>query len=429
MAEKSHIVSALAQLSTLQAGQTISVGKSGNVTISKHRTWGEMVGYRNTDHRKQALAYIRGIFTQALTLLRTNPSDDLMNSFEPALKGVITLKETYKGDFYTIAEIDRIIDLTKRELAQVLQQLLMNPVEQNKPEVNDQICSEIIDELHSLTSVVEPATDEVAEPKKFRSDQDDEGRIPSEDAPTPDAMVPPSDRASYSESTEPQISGITLVGGRESGICRPSDDSVCVTPAEPSPPDIGNLIKVASDETVQVVLAASDEIKHQIDGLSKSQSDLTEGRDDEPILSARTETIVRLEAESRKFIKNNDSSKDTVTHVNRTSSATDSFIHEHVITDEHIVIYVGETVLPPMDSDAESTSKCPTLCACLDIARRTVAGPDAPRDGSSASRCPAFSPQESSSSETINGPPAIVRLAQAFEQWLDSVCDDESESD
>lgn len=402
MTQKSYLVSALTQLSTLQAGQTISV-KGTNVTITKHSTWGEMIGYRNDSHRKQALSYIKTTLTAALTLLQTNPSDDLTNSFEPALKGITILKETYKGDFYTIAEIDRIIESTKRELAQILRQLLTKP---NSAEVSDEICSEIMVEL---TNIAKAESDKDPDSEKFRADPNAERRITPKEESILDEMVALSDSTGHPEPIEHEVGGVPLVSRGESGVCRPTNDCICV---DAKSDDIKDLIVAASVETVQIVLAASDEIKQQLDDLSKSQSELSRDLDDKTILDSRAETVV---TESRKIIKNSDSTKDTVTHVSRSTSN---------VIDDHIIIYMGETVLTSVDPDAESSSDCIQTCSCLDFPRRNVTRSNPARANHSNVRCPAFSTQDPSGSETTNGPPALIRLAWAFEQWLETLDND-----
>lgn len=113
------IISDLKVLSLLSTGQTLS---SSTMTIIPHNAWSSSVWRRYAgEDRKQTIAHIKGIFTEAITILKFNYNLDIVNSLEPAIKGFSSLKETYKGDYYTIAEIDRIIEITRKEASALRQ--------------------------------------------------------------------------------------------------------------------------------------------------------------------------------------------------------------------------------------------------------------------------------------------------------------------
>jgi len=135
--ETTKILSDLQVLSLLSVGYTLS---APTMTIINHKSWsGSIWRTYSGENRKQTTSHIRGIFTGALSILKLyslspqNISNDELNicwniirAIEPALKGVSSLKETYTGDFYTIAEIDNIVDIVKDNIKYIIELLSVN---------------------------------------------------------------------------------------------------------------------------------------------------------------------------------------------------------------------------------------------------------------------------------------------------------------
>ena len=108
------IISDLKVLSLLRVNQTLS---TSSMTIIPHNAWSSSVWRRYAgEDRKQTISFIKGIFVEALAILKFNPSQNVFDCIEPALKGFASMKETYRGDYYTIAEVDHIIETIRKEL-------------------------------------------------------------------------------------------------------------------------------------------------------------------------------------------------------------------------------------------------------------------------------------------------------------------------
>ncbi len=105
--KKITIISNLKILASLTPGQTLS---TSSMTIIDHNAWSSSL-WRSyaRENRKDTITFIKGIFIEAVSILKLYPCKELFDNFEPAFKGFLNLKETYKADYYTIAEIDRII--------------------------------------------------------------------------------------------------------------------------------------------------------------------------------------------------------------------------------------------------------------------------------------------------------------------------------
>lgn len=111
---KPKIIGDLVILASITPGKTFS---PSSMSIIDHNSWSTTFYRRyNGENRKNSIAHIRGIFIEALNIYSLDPCNDIIDNINEALKGILNLKETYKGDYYTIAEIDRIVNETKEKL-------------------------------------------------------------------------------------------------------------------------------------------------------------------------------------------------------------------------------------------------------------------------------------------------------------------------
>lgn len=107
-------------ISTLTPGYVLS---TSSMTIIDHNSWRTSFWRRYAgENRKDTIAFIKSIFVEALSLISYSPvycpqhlqcncvlRQNIIDGIKCALKGFSCLKETYKGDYYAIAEIDQII--------------------------------------------------------------------------------------------------------------------------------------------------------------------------------------------------------------------------------------------------------------------------------------------------------------------------------
>ncbi len=102
-----EIQNILKKLASLKPGFTLS---TTTMTVLNHNSWtSSFWRFYYGENRNEMLISIRKILNDAIELLSKTHSLDLKEDVIAALKGISVLKETYHGDYYTIAEIDRII--------------------------------------------------------------------------------------------------------------------------------------------------------------------------------------------------------------------------------------------------------------------------------------------------------------------------------
>lgn len=122
------VLSDLKVLSLLTPGKTLS---ESTMTIIDHKSWAASA-WRIYAHetRTQTVAHINTILLEASSILQLSMENDhnrdLFISLETAIRGVGFLKETYKGDYYIISEIDAIIGVIKKHL-ELIRTYLFNP--------------------------------------------------------------------------------------------------------------------------------------------------------------------------------------------------------------------------------------------------------------------------------------------------------------
>lgn len=101
-----------------------SLSTNGGLSIIDHRSWYSTISrFYYQENRTNSIAYIKGILIEALALIElTNDRclvhrdctcitrQDIINHLPSAIKSFTYLKDTYKGDYYAISEIDKIIE-------------------------------------------------------------------------------------------------------------------------------------------------------------------------------------------------------------------------------------------------------------------------------------------------------------------------------
>jgi hypothetical protein len=123
----SKLLGDLKILSSLTPGKTIS---ESTMSVIDHNTWsGTFWRTYAGENRKQTVAYVKGILLEALSILKlydgNSYNNEIFISLETATRGFAFLKETYKGDYYIIADIDSIIESIKKEL-QIIREYLFD---------------------------------------------------------------------------------------------------------------------------------------------------------------------------------------------------------------------------------------------------------------------------------------------------------------
>lgn len=118
-----QIINNLNVVSQLKPGSTLS---TSTMTIVDHTAWSGSVWRTYAgENRNQTIACIKRVFLEALTILKINNQEesnsyrDVKIGLETGILGLLSLKETYKGDYYLIGEIDTIIESTNKELLQL----------------------------------------------------------------------------------------------------------------------------------------------------------------------------------------------------------------------------------------------------------------------------------------------------------------------
>lgn len=144
---KVRIIADLKVLSILSRGQTLS---PSTMTPVYHDSWStSLFRARAGEDRTKTIAHIKGIFTEALSILSIDCDQDILNHMEPALKGFAVLKDTYRRDYYTMAEIDRIIDSVRCRLNDIL--------DQKEPQTEDSDPSNFRGTISQIKSIFDQA--------------------------------------------------------------------------------------------------------------------------------------------------------------------------------------------------------------------------------------------------------------------------------
>lgn len=113
-AKQLKIISDLELISSIQPGQTLSIS---SMTVLNHKSWGSSLLRRyNGEDRKSTIGFIEGVLIESVSFCELSLDPAMFLGIESALKGFLSLKETYKRDYYTIGEIDRIVDNIKVKL-------------------------------------------------------------------------------------------------------------------------------------------------------------------------------------------------------------------------------------------------------------------------------------------------------------------------
>lgn len=254
---KQRILSDLAIVSSLRPGKTLS---SSTMTIVGHEDWSTKIWRTySRENRKDTINFIKNIFNEAIAILSISPSQDLFTSISNAAIGFGHLRETYKGDYYIIAEINRIIvDITQRSTAS----FSGNSQRKNTMESSERIPGEIMledfpeeDSINSSEPTLEECIQELVMSKLNETDQDENDRetvlegmvfdqiiqkIPARENITKRAgrdgnsphikeMVSASDRESISETIEATISSN---GGSNSSEDCSSVSNIAIIPTE-----------------------------------------------------------------------------------------------------------------------------------------------------------------------------------------------------
>jgi len=122
------IIGELKVLSGITPGKTLS---PTTMTIVDHDRWmGSVWRTYAGENRTQTIIHIRGILLEALSVVKIigekENKMDIIVSIETALHGIGFMKETYKDDYYVIAEIDGIIKSTREALDEI-REYIENP--------------------------------------------------------------------------------------------------------------------------------------------------------------------------------------------------------------------------------------------------------------------------------------------------------------
>lgn len=100
----SKIIKDLTTISMLLPGKTLS---SSSMTIIDHNSWTTTLWRTYSgENRKETIQFIMGILYEAINIYLLSPNVVLGTAIDSALDGFETMKETYKTDYYIIADID-----------------------------------------------------------------------------------------------------------------------------------------------------------------------------------------------------------------------------------------------------------------------------------------------------------------------------------
>lgn len=116
-----QVITNLKVLSSITPGKTLS---TSTMTLVDHASWsGAIWRTYSGENREETIATIKRILQEALSILKLLPDsmsrNDLLISLNTALMGVLSLKDTYKGNYYTVGEINDIVDIMRLELSRI----------------------------------------------------------------------------------------------------------------------------------------------------------------------------------------------------------------------------------------------------------------------------------------------------------------------
>ena len=104
-------------ISTLQKGQTFSPISRQNID---HNSWScTLWRSYNKENRKSTISYIRERFMEVLDYYHLNKNSEILITLDEALIGFQNLKETYKGDYAIIGEINSVLEEVKYKLRSI----------------------------------------------------------------------------------------------------------------------------------------------------------------------------------------------------------------------------------------------------------------------------------------------------------------------
>lgn len=410
--QKARILSDLKVISELQPGKTLSIK---DMSVVNPANWSTYFNRRwNRESPDKTVSHIKEIFDQALEIFRVDPSQDLFDSFEPALKGLENLRATYVGKYYVIGDINRIIEQTRTRLKEIItQEHVQVPLEiPENTELEIAIQSEIMNEMVNEANEVND--------QKIYSHEDNEAeqRHPTCHPSSVQQVVETPDRTSCKGSATSTFDKCSSGSDREDSI----SPAISIIPIID---DIGNLVCKASDDTLKVVISSSDEMSKNLGHVSSS-SHLSKSQENgqknhHPSNLINLDEIISDNDSSEKIIKNIDTAKGTGRYVTSelfsikasidvSNSGSNNPTSRSMSRTAKVVINTAE----PCDS-----VRAPVTCPCLEFNKRNRRTHS--RDNTtniSIHKCPAFNSKRTS--ENIEGPPPIVRIARALQCWIES---------
>ena len=113
--DKYHkIILELNIVSNLSSGKTLS---TSSMSIIDHTYWSSSI-WRTVsgENRQNTISHIKGILNESILLLELNYNEDLSSALNSSLNGFLSLKDTYKGDYYLIADIEKTSSSIKNRL-------------------------------------------------------------------------------------------------------------------------------------------------------------------------------------------------------------------------------------------------------------------------------------------------------------------------
>lgn len=244
---KQRILSDLKIVSSLQSGQTLS---ASTMTVIAHGSWSSSMWRKYAgESRKDTISSIKNIFMEAILILETNPSQDLIFAIDEGLKGFNNLKETYQGDYLTIVEINRIISEVRNKMNSIGTKLVKAPTpisvssEENVKTLEERVVQMVrneifesysteeeepsisqLNESNELDGVLEQMTISDSDQKISADENTEKGRTGS--TSNTQEMVPTSNRKSYSEAAKASITGNTGSNGPKNSTSVPNIDII-----------------------------------------------------------------------------------------------------------------------------------------------------------------------------------------------------------
>jgi len=167
MSRKTKILSDLNILSNLSDGHTLS---AQTMTIINHKSWSSTLWRTYSgENRKQTISHIKCIFKEALSFLKlsNNLKEDLdiINSLEHAIKGILTLKQTYSDDFYIISDIDQFVNEFREELQPFVNSLQMEEfrekIASHKTVIDKKTINEFIEKYGYVEDEIEYSDEDI----------------------------------------------------------------------------------------------------------------------------------------------------------------------------------------------------------------------------------------------------------------------------